>query len=359
MGEWYDYEIRFANKDKNIFEEAKKRGLITIKPDNTFPSIQNMRTNVSLDLDKLGNPKAVDYYKTHKLTIGAMATYDDTNEYDETFRDFRLIYCNKWVPSNGLCFAISETFPDDVIEFAQYSPYGNDDEIIFAKNGQFTDRVGTPLIKDEKGVFFLSGIKNTMVKQISSDTYIISLPIGEDNDLWGKIKLDSNHCAFDGRRYSLYFTEPNIDVQFRSGTVNMNLTNLFDAYYSSFDKYRNKMQKEIYIPLYLVDFRDILNEDETLNYHLASIPCPYGVSENGRISVVVPPYTTPASEAGNFPIGPFGKTRNARVVKDGEYITKQLTNGQIYDAFVEETGYTEPVQAVETEQQEETEDIEL
>lgn len=358
MGEWYDYEIRFANKEKNIVEEMKKGGFITLAHD-TFPSAQCYRTNVSLDLIKLGDQRTIDTYRASTITIGALATYDSTKENEDAVSNFRLTYCHKWTPGNGLCFAISGALPDDVIEFMQYSPYGNDDALVFAKNGQYTDKAGTPLAKDEKGVFFLPGIKNTMVKQISSDTYIISLPIGEDNDLWGKIKLDSNHCAFDGFRYSLYFTEPNIDVQFRSGTVNMNLTNLFDAYYSSFDKYRKKMQKEVYIPLYLVDIKDILDEDEILDFHIASIPCPYSVSETGKISIVVPPYTTPASEAGKFPIGPFGKARNARVMKDGEYITKQLTNGQIYDAFVEETGYTEPVQAVEAEQQEETEDIEL
>lgn len=327
MGEWYDYNILFENRKKNIVEEMLKSGFASLK--------NEADRSIVLDLMKMGDKKAIDYYKASEITIGSQTIRcEDGTSYD------LLTYCNKWQPNNGLCFCLSRLFPDEMLEVREYAPYYDKDALFYIKNDHFVNKQGIPLAKDEKGTFYMPGVKSKQVRANHDGSFIVSFPIGSTpNDLWGQINLSKDDCVFWNERYHLYFTKETISVKFKHETVEMSVSNFFDKCSDAYYAYKHKMDQTVTIPAEFTHYS--LCGQGTNQYYVISIPCPETVSDNHTLSITVPRDHIPNDHA-LIDIGSFGRARNARVTKNGEIQTIQLTAGKIEEYFIEQTGYEAP-----------------
>lgn len=360
MGEWYDYNILFENRKKNIVEEMLKSGFAKFKnePNHSITldllSMENeTNRSVVLDLMKMGDKAAIDHYGASEITIGSQ-----TIRYEDGTSDNMLLYCSKWQPNNGLCFCLSRLFPNEMLEVREYAPYYDKDALFYVKNNHFVNKQGIPLAKDEKGTFYMPGVKSKQVRTNHDGSFTVSFPIGSTpNDLWGQINLSKDDCISWNERYHLYFTKETISVKFKHETVEMSTSNFFDKCSDAYLAYKHKMDQTVTIPAEFTHYS--LCGQERNQYYVVNIPCPETVSDNRTLSITIPKDNIPNNHA-LIKIGAFGKTRNARVTKNGEIQTIQLTHGKIKEYFVEQTGYEEPSINERIEAEENTQDeIEL
>lgn len=291
MGEWFDYGIKFANKEENLAELMARKGLATITQEL-----------LSLNLKEINPEMFATGYRPddnfEHITIG----FDENAVY----------YTNKWVPDDRLSIAISKQFPNDVLEISREYTGGCDDIIWYSKDGKNTTKNGNSLITA------IYSLNSKLCKDIGK-FYKISLPIGEENDKWGSITISKDNVNHLEWNTSVYFDMEEINVTFKSGIVKMNTKELVEKFYDSKRNYNNDMHSLIKITgLPRANFR---KKD---NYYIVKIFCPQDISSNGYISITVPDYDVDINN-GAITLGEKGKSRSVQ-------ITSQ-TDGIIRDRF--------------------------
>lgn len=277
MGEWFSYKIRFANKEENFAEALINKGFATYSS-----SVLNHKC-IEIDLLKI-NPEL--FQKGYldngidKIKVGINDNY--------------IYFSNKWSPDDRLCDAISKHFPNDVLDFSrEYSGGKRGDSNWYQKNGIDTLKNGTPIT----GALY--NISESLITQRRNE-FIISLPIGDNNNKWGKIILPndnikySEYSSINGKRkynISVFFSVEDIPVFFKSGMKKINVKELIEKYYNSLNDYSNDMHSLIKIEnLPKENFEKRFNRDIESEYYIVKIPCPEEISRSKFLTILLSKY---------------------------------------------------------------------
>lgn len=307
MGEWFDYKIRFANKKESLANALVEKGLAKIEMG--------------------GNDNASLRVFVTKIDPGTFATgYTDDGSFESIvigMPDPYVAYCNRWAPDTRLVYSISKNFPGDIFSCEERCTYDNvSPRSYYLQNGKMVLKNGE-LVKHA-----MSDIAPKLV-QIQKDAIQISMPIGEEGDLWGKFTLPKNQVTYFTYEkedhsvgiygVSLFFTEDSITVNFRNKTEELNIDDLANRYYDSKHNYSRKMSEQITIsdiPRSCVRNRD--------DYYIVTLPCPEEVSASREMSLAVPDYQMQLNcNTATIAIGERGKSRNIRILNEqGEYVNK-------------------------------------
>lgn len=323
MGEWYDYKVRFLNQNTNIIDKLINDRYAYFDENNLILLIKKIDdTNKEL-------------YPDYKLLCNH---YKDRNDipYEELAigkeNDNTIFYVSKWSPYLGIVKALSYLYPDEIIETKEDAPYYDRDNISYIKNGQWCNKIG------EKIQTALYGVNISLVKRITDTAYELNLPIGEENDKWGKIIFNAKDISMYRYRYNITFPKNEYTVKFKNSEIILSPKEIVTKYFESINNYHSYMNEQMVLidvpENYLYQMRNT-QSDET--YYIVSVPCPSNVSENNILKTTVPDFNVKRNDNGTIDVTLTKRKnpKNCKVVKNREMMTAPISAEDIkkyYDA---------------------------
>ena len=313
MAQYYDYVIKFVNKDKNLVESLLQSKIGRVNANKSY--------EIFIDLEEI----APNFFKED---------IEHNREWLAYIEDNYLYYTHKWSPDDRLIHAISQYFPNDVLDVNCYYTGGGDCPSWYEKNGELVTKDGQKIFSS------IFQISSSLIKDNGKD-FKISLPIGEAEDKWGTVFLPKECVKKNnmGYRTNIFFPTEFADVSFKSGTVKMNAKDISRKYMKSISDYREDMMKSVEISG-LSDANFIKKEYKKMGnnyppYYIVKIPCPPEFSSNGCISITLPQCDV-NKEAGTVCLGRKSLCRNAIIENEnGEKAKVLIQNSEIKKKFDE------------------------
>ena len=311
MGEWYDYKLKI--KEKNIVNLVEQAGIASVKmltppyrpnatpePRIVFPSKKAIYGNAFLER----NIEEED----HEIIIGIEGS--------------DIYYCSKWQPDDTLADYICKNLPNEIVQVDCFAPYYDKDLHWFQKGEQGVNKEGEPVNKK----FIIPTHKQIKEKD---GIYLISLPIGDKDELWGTISVDPKNIIGDiTHGCCVYFSEDIVSVRFKKHTEPLPPEEIVERDRIAKESYREGMRRNVQITDLPPDAFQ-LKEDDFGNYYVIKIPCENSISANGTLMAACPDYAT-QPEAGTVCLGPAGKEKNVIVVnEEGHTVGKSMKLAEI------------------------------
>lgn len=329
MGEWYDYNIRFANNtNRNLANEMVAKG-IAEKRMTEFQGneVESFWINLKEMSDEFSNGYHDD--NLEQIEIG----------FEE---DGSVSYVNKWVPDDRLAFAISKHFEDVLFVSREYTG-GAETICWYEKSGDVCTKDG----KEVKGHLLMVNPK--LVKE-SRDEFRISIPIGDENARWGSFTLPKENVAYKTYTYedaetheiktgmygvTVFFDQEKIPVSFRGSVVEMDVSDMEEKFYQSKKDYHNDITKPVILE---VPAENVTKKtDNYFEFFIVKIPCTRLHSSNEEMSIAVPIGSARDAGNGNYvvDIGEKGKSHKVYYKNEGRTATMEMKNSEIANIFRE------------------------
>ena len=342
MGEWYDYEVTF--KDKNarpsLLERLIADGYAEIKEhDNNTPHGADSKY-VNLHIKKIDGIIKSGHADDEGYPERFLGRHYKKEE-DAPFDDIHVgqcdggsgvFYVNKWSPNVLIAKALSALYPEEILEVKELAPYYDRDKVAYFKGGDECNLSGEKL----SGVIWAPNPR--LIKENPDGSAVISLPIGDADDRWGRVSVpasDLSHVTYSsavsGETHtypnSVFFTKEAVEVVFSNRTVAMTPAELEEAYCESKNSYRAFANEEMVLER--VPRENIFRRDE---YSIVTVHVPTDVSENGRLTTTVQnPFVD--FETGFVRLGPRKKEKTVQVMENGRLVRSRMLMEKIRDLY--------------------------
>lgn len=336
MSEWFEYQI--GMKDKNIARVLIDAGLAQLVPHKYWDRETGLRIesetakDLEIFLDKIdqkiaGKPTDLRketggvfgtneltkcynaeklYYTLTDVNVDADNLYDKDTLNNTAYLDMKentFWYFSKAYPNILLPTALSSIFPDEIITVKERAPFYAKDTFTYTRNGYLCNREG------EKLKHIIWGINPKLVA-IKHGRVEVSLPIGKDENKWGKYYTETKNVGIyhssayeyddtghiiEGTRkeYSrittIFFTEDIVRVQFKNGSQMIPVEQIIDSFRSSMDQYREYANKSLTIHGHPMDLVQRTTNSDGESFYIVTIFVPTNVSPNGYITISVFP----------------------------------------------------------------------
>ena len=347
MGEWYDYEMTFKDKDRKptLLERLIADGYAELKRHSDDPDVFKEEPHrndeyVSLciaKIDELTKSVHTDDPEFPKRLLGQH--YRDRNgaPYDyihvgQCNGGSGVFYVNKWSPNILIAKALSILYPEEILEVKELAPYYDRDKASYFKGGDECNLSGEKL----SGAIWAPNLR--LIKENPDGSAVISLPIGDADDRWGRASVpasDLSHITYSStvshETYtypnSVFFTKETVEVVFNNKTVTMTPAEIVEAYYESKNSYRAFANEEMVLDH--VPRESIFRRDE---YSIVTVYVPTDVSEDGRLTTTVQnPFVD--FETGEVCLGPRKKEKTVQVMENGQLVRPRMLMEKIKDLY--------------------------
>lgn len=336
MGEWFQYSMRFANKQGRLSDRLVEMGLAERQP-KVLSDGRNV-TEYRIFLDRFENYIGEEARKifSHEFSLDPPLTSLVIGEEENG----NIYYVNKWAPNDSLSIAIGKAVgidKENIVE-TTCSYTGGFQYIRWYewKDGQCT--------KDGSPVYgMISSVNKNLLKEVGNE-YQVRLPIGDENARWGSFTVPKGNITFgewadeegNAHRYgfSVFFSEKEIPVTFYGRKVNMTPKEISDKYYDSKENFRREMSKPVKIEVSSDKVTRKASQDG--GYFIVKVPCTREMSENMELSVTSGLFGVRNAGNGNYvvQIGNKGCTRGVFVVENGSRVRKELKAVEIRDGLL-------------------------
>ncbi len=320
MGEWYEYRIRFQNREKDLIE--------TMKQDHYASAVERrenqVRDRICIYVREIDN-KIRGMVINNKDTTenGYLRQVFQDKESFITEIDSRinsLVLYHKWTPDLTIPLAISALYPEDVLECMEYSPYYDKDYTIYIKAGAYCNRDGEPIVHE------LYEINPKLIKAPINGRARVSLPIGDNDDnRWGTFTVKESDISpiysysdFQIYAYNTVFFTSNdpITVTFRDHAERITPEEIIQRHLDRIREYRDYATEQMVLEnVSEENIRSVSSDND--GYYIVSVHVPTDVSSNGILSFAASQYeVTDGTDGKNICLGNRKKERCCR--KDGD-----------------------------------------
>lgn len=324
MGEWFSYNLCFANKESNIADALMELGVATKCKDSMGKNV------IILNLEKVVNLEKTD---SSENLFQSELDKNITNINIGVQNNF-IYYSSKWTPDDRLVKAISQILPEDVIAIERTYTAGNAGcANWYLKEGKCTTKKGIP------SAGFIDGLNPKLLREFNG-CFAISLPIGETDNKWGVIHLDKDCVKYSegpyGERYNItvIFPQEKMKILFSNGTKIVSTSEIIDSYCQAIRQYSEEMHALVKLSG-LPEQNFVKKEDSRMGniYYVVKIPCHQDISKSGYLSVTVPEYNA-APEAGEVTVGEKGKYKNViRMSENGRKTVECMRISEIQECY--------------------------
>lgn len=336
MGEWFQYSMKFANKQGRLSDKLVEMGLAERQP-MVLPDGRNV-TDYRIFLDRFENyigeeaRKIFSYEFEQDPPLTSLVVKEEENG--------NVYYVNKWAPNDSLAIAIGKAVGVDKENIVETTcDYTGGFQYIKWyewKDGQCT-KDGSPVYGT------ITRISSNLLKEVGNE-YQVRLPIGDENARWGSFTVPKENVTFGewfdeggaSHKYgfSVFFSEKEIPVTFYGRKVNMTPEEISDKYYHSKEDFRKEMAKPVRIEVSSNKVTRKTSQDG--GYFIVKVPCPREMSENEELSITANIYDVKDAGNGNYVvhIGEKGKIRGVFVVENGSRVKKEFKTVEIRDGLL-------------------------
>lgn len=341
MGEWFNYSMKFANKQGKLSDKLVEMGIAERQP-----KVLSDRRNVTeyrIFLDRFENyigEEARNIF-SHEFSLDPpLTSFVIGEEGDEN-----IYYANKWAPDDRLAIAIGKAVGVDrenIVEITCDYTGGFHYIKWYGKDGQCT--------KDGSHVYgTITRISSNLLKDIGNE-YQVRLPIGDENARWGSFTLPKENVTYKTCTYedaethevktemygvTVFFDKEKIPVSFRGRVVEMDVSDIEDKFYQSKEDYRNDITKPVILEVPAENVTKRTNNYS--EYFIVKIPCTILYSSNEEMSIAVSIGNVRDAGNGNYVVDIGEKGKSHKVYYKNEERTKTigLKNSEIANIFRE------------------------